>query len=164
MNLGFRHFSRIVWLCGWLRHHLLKIKECEMNDVYGRMITDANLPVQKTMLASSERTGVQLLDCGENCQGRYEVVTGNVLVACTDDYARARDYYFRETSRLSAECQTAYNVRAREAKAAGLTGYLFRDYACERITMNQALQLLKTPRGIPAESLPAFWDTGRERT
>lgn len=135
-----------------------------MNDVYGRMITDANLPVQKTMLASSERTGVQLLDCGENCQGRYEVVTGNVLVACTDDYARARDYYFRETSRLSAECQTAYNVRAREAKAAGLTGYLFRDYACERITMNQALQLLKTPRGIPAESLPAFWDTGRERT
>lgn len=135
-----------------------------MNDVYGRLITDANLPVQKTMLASSERTGVQLLDCGENCQGRYEVVTGNVLVACTDDYARARDYYFRETSRLSAECQTAYNVRAREAKAAGLTGYLFRDYACERITMNQALQLLKTPRGIPAESLPAFWDTGRERT
>lgn len=135
-----------------------------MNDVYGRMITDANLPVQKTILASSERTGVQLLDCGENCQGRYEVVTGNVLVACTDDYARARDYYFRETSRLSAECQTAYNVRAREAKAAGLTGYLFRDYACERITMNQALQLLKTPRGIPAESLPAFWDTGRERT
>lgn len=135
-----------------------------MNDVYGRMITDANLPVQKTMLASSERTGVQLLDCGENCQGRYEVVTGNVLVACTDDYARARDYYFSETSRLSAECQTAYNVRAREAKAAGLTGYLFRDYACERITMNQALQLLKTPRGIPAESLPAFWDTGRERT
>lgn len=135
-----------------------------MNDVYGRMITDANLPVKKTMLAWSERTGVQLLDCGENCQGRYEVVTGNVLVACTDDYARARDYYFRETSRLSAECQTAYNVRAREAKAAGLTGYLFRDYACERITMNQALQLLKTPRGIPAESLPAFWDTGRERT
>lgn len=135
-----------------------------MNDVYGRMITDANLPVQKTMLASSERTGVQLRDCGENCQGRYEVVTGNVLVACTDDYARARDYYFRETSRLSAECQTAYNVRAREAKAAGLIGYLFRDYACERITMNQALQLLKTPRGIPAESLPAYWDTGRERT
>jgi len=73
-----------------------------MNDVYGRIITDANLPVQKTALASSERSGVQLLDCGEGCQGRYEVVTENVLVACTDDYARAREYYFKETSRVSA--------------------------------------------------------------
>ncbi|MEN4559583.1 MULTISPECIES: hypothetical protein [Pantoea] len=135
-----------------------------MNDVYGRMITDANLPIQKTVLASSERTGVQLLDCGEDCQGRYEVIAGNVLVACTDDYARARDYYFKETSRVSAECQAAYNVRAREAKAAGLIGYLFREYACEHITMDQALQLLKTPRGIPAESLPAFWDTGMKLT
>ncbi|KKB02698.1 hypothetical protein [Pantoea anthophila] len=125
-----------------------------MNDVYGRMITDANLPVKKTVLVSSERTGVQLLDCGEDCQGRYEVITDNMLVACTDDYARARDYYFRETSRISNECQSAYNVRAREAKAAGLIGYLFREYACERITMDQALQLLNTPRGIPAEFLP----------
>lgn len=126
-----------------------------MNDVYGRMITDANLPVQKTMLASSERTGVQLLDCGEDCQGRYEVITGNVLVACTDDYARARDYYFGETSRVTTVHQTAYNVRVREAQTAGLIGYLFREYACERITMDQALQLLNTPRGIPADCLPA---------
>lgn len=126
-----------------------------MNDVYGRMITDANLPLQKTVLASSQRTGVQLLDCGADCQGRYEVITGNVLVACTDDYARARDYYFRETSRISAEHQTAYKVRVREAEAAGLIGYLFREYACERITMDQALQLLNMPRGIPAELLPA---------
>lgn len=134
-----------------------------MNDVYGRMISTGR-PIQKTVLASSERTGVQLLDCGEDCQGRYEVVTKNVLVACTDSYARAREYYFKETSRLSAECQTAYNVRAREAKAAGLIGYLFREYACEHITMEQALQLLNTPRGIPAESLPAFWDTGMKLT
>ena len=126
-----------------------------MNDVYGRMIPAASLPIQKTVLASSERTGVQLLDCGEDCQGRYEVVTENVLVACTDDYARAREYYFKETSRLSAECQTAYNVRAREGKAAGLVGYLFREYACDRITMDQALLLLNTPRGIPAELLTA---------
>lgn len=126
-----------------------------MNDVYGRMITDANLPLQKTVLASSQRTGVQLLDCGADCQGRYEVITGNVMVACTDDYARARDYYFRETSRIGAEHQTAYKVRAREAEAAGLIGYLFREYACERITMDQALQLLNMPRGIPADLLPA---------
>ncbi|MEL7698466.1 MULTISPECIES: hypothetical protein [Pantoea] len=107
-----------------------------MNDVYGRMITDANLPVEKTVLASSQRTGVQLLECGEDCQGRYEVITDNVLVACTDDYARARDYYFRETSRVSALHKTAYNMRLREAEAAGLIGYLFREYACERITMD----------------------------
>ncbi|EFM17772.1 hypothetical protein [Pantoea sp. aB] len=135
-----------------------------MNDVYGRMIPDTGLPIQKTVLASSERTGVRLLDCGEDCQGRYEVITENVLVACTDDYARAREYYFKETSRLSAECQTAYNIRAREAKAAGLIGYIFREYACNRITMDQALLLLNTPRGIPAESLPAYWDTGMKLT
>jgi len=134
-----------------------------MNDVYGRMIS-TGMPIQKTVLASSVRTGVQLLDCGEDCQGRYEVVTENVLVACTDSYARARDYYFKEASRVSVECQTAYNVRAREAKAAGLIGYLFREYAYEHITMEQALQLLNTPRGIPAESLPALWDTGMKLT
>mgnify|MGYP001046975307 CR=1 FL=1 len=126
-----------------------------MNDVYGRMITDAILPVQKTVLASSERTGVQLLDYGEDCQGRYEVITGNMLVACTDDYARARDYYFRETSRVTAVHQTAYNMRVREAQTAGLIGYLFREYACERITMDQALQWLNTPRGVPYDALPA---------
>lgn len=126
-----------------------------MNDVYGRMITDANLPVQKTVLASSERTSVQLLDCGEDCQGRYEVITGNMLVACTDDYARARDYYFRETSRVTAVHQTAYKMRVREAQTAGLIGYLFREYACERITMDQALQWLNTPRGVPYDALSA---------
>lgn len=126
-----------------------------MNDVYGRMISTGR-PIQKTVLASSERTGVQLLDCGENCQGRFEVVTKNVLVACTDSYARARDYYFKETSRLTNEYQSAYNARAREAKAAGLIGYIFREYVCNRITMDQAIMLLNTPRGIPAESLPAF--------
>ena len=125
-----------------------------MNDVYGQMIS-TGVPIQKTVLASSVRTGVQLLDCGEDCQGRYEVVTKNVLVACTDSYARARDYYFKETSRLTNECQTAYNARAREAKAAGLIGYIYREYACNRITMDQALMLLNTPRGIPAELLSA---------
>lgn len=127
-----------------------------MNDVYGRMIPTVGQPIQKTVLASSERTGVQLLDCGENCQGRFEVVTKKVLVACTDSYARARDYYFKETSRLTNEYQSAYNARAREAKAAGLIGYIFREYVCNRITMDQAIMLLNTPRGIPAESLPAF--------
>lgn len=125
-----------------------------MNDVYGRMIPTAGLPINKTIMASSERTGVQLLDCGKDCQGRYEVIANNVLVACTDDYTKARDYYFSETSRISAESQTAYNMRVKEAQATGLTGYLFQEYACERITMNQALQLLNTPRGIPAELMP----------
>lgn len=122
-----------------------------MNDVYGRMIPTAGLPIDKTVMASSERTGVQLLDCGEDCQGRYEVIANNVLVACTDDYTKARDYYFRETSRISAESQTAYNVRVREAQAASLTGYLFRESPCERMTLSEALILLKTPHGIPAE-------------
>lgn len=132
-------------------------EERKMNDVYGRMIPAAGLPIDKTVMASSERTGVQLLDCGKDCQGRYEVIANNVLVACTDDYTKARDYYFSETSRISAESQTAYNVRVREAQAAGLTGYLFRDYACERITLSEALIRLNTPRGIPASDLSVDW-------
>lgn len=134
---------------------LTEEEERKMNDVYGKMIPTAGLPIDKTVIASSERTGVQLLDCGEDCQGRYEVITENVLVACTDDYTKARDYYFSETCRISAESQTAYNVRVREAQAAGLTGYLLREYACERITLSEALILLNTPRGIPAELMPA---------
>lgn len=132
-------------------------EERKMNDVYGRMIPAAGLPIDKTVMASSERTGVQLLDCGKDCQGRYEVIANNVLVACTDDYTKARDYYFSETSRISAESQTAYNVRVREAQAAGLTGYLFRDYACERMTLSEALIRLNTPRGIPASDLSVDW-------
>ena len=50
---------------------LTEEEERKMNDVYGRMIPTAGLLIDKTVMASSERTGVQLLNYGEDCQGRY---------------------------------------------------------------------------------------------
>lgn len=126
-----------------------------MKNLFGNVVPVSGLPVDKTVLASSGKSGVQLLDCGEECQGRYEVVSQGVLVACTDNYAKASDYYFKESARISAESQASYNAKVREAESAGLSGYRVRDYANDRITLSDALAQQNTPRGIPAEFLPA---------
>jgi len=126
-----------------------------MKTIFGKVIPANGLPIDKTVLASSGKSGVQLLDCGEEFQGRYEVVSQSVLVACTDSYAKASDFYFKESARVSAESQASYNAKVREAESAGLSGYRVRDYANDRITLKDALAQQNTPLGIPAEFLPA---------
>jgi len=126
-----------------------------MKNIFGNAVPAHGLPVDKTVLASSGKTGVQLLDCGEKFQGRYEVIAKGVLVACTDSYAKASEYYFKESARVSAESQASYNAKVREAESAGLSGYRVRDYANDRITLKDALAQQNTPLGIPAEFLPA---------
>lgn len=113
-----------------------------------------SLPIDKTVLASSPKTAVQLLDCGEGYQGRYEVVVLNVLVACTDDYAGARGYYFKEASRIRSEQQAVYNARYSEAQAAGVDGWRAQQYAAGSMTLEAAIESQHTPCGIPAEELP----------
>nr|WP_314431740.1 hypothetical protein [uncultured Pantoea sp.] len=126
-----------------------------MKTIFGKVIPANGLPIDKTVLASSGKSGVQLLDCGEEFQGRYEVVSQGVLVACTDSYAKAGDFYFKESARVSAESQASYNAKVREAESAGLSRYRVRDYANDRITLKDALAQQNTPLGIPAEFLPA---------
>ena len=122
-----------------------------MKNLFGNVVPMSGLPVDKTVLASSGKSGVQLLDCGEECQGRYEVVSQGVLVACTDNYAKASDYYFKESARISAESQASYNAKVREAESAGLSGYRVRDYANDRITLKDALTQQNTPISLPAK-------------
>lgn len=126
-----------------------------MKNIFGNAVPAHGLPVDKTVLASSGKAGVQLLDCGEQFQGRYEVIAKGMLVACTDSYAKASDYYFKESARISAESQASYKAKVREAESAGLSGYRVRDYANDRITLKDALAQQNTPLGIPAEFLPA---------
>jgi len=126
-----------------------------MKNLFGNVVPMSGLPVDKTVLASSGKSGVQLLDCGEEFQGRYEVVSQGVLVACTDNYAKASGYYFKESARISAENQASYNAKVREAASAGLSGYRVRDYANDRITLDDALAQQNTPHGIPVELLSA---------
>lgn len=115
---------------------------------------DTGLPIDKTVLATSIKAGVQLLDCGEGHEGRYEVVVQNVLAACTDDYPGARAYYFKEASRIRAEQKAAYNALYKQANAAGIDGWLAQSYAEGRMTLEAALEAHNTPRGIPVEELP----------
>jgi len=126
-----------------------------MKNIFGNAVPAHGLPVDKTVLASSGKAGVQLLDCGEQFQGRYEVIAKGMLVACTDSYAKASDYYFKESARVSAESQASYNAKVKEAESAGLSGYRVRDYANDRITLKDALAQQNTPLGIPVEFLPA---------
>ncbi|MDT0178214.1 hypothetical protein Q9R34_19505 [Enterobacter sp. BRE11] len=124
-----------------------------MNDIFGRNVA-TELAIDKTVLAYSDRKGVQLLDCGEEHVGRYEVVVKDVLVACTDSYKKARTYYFREMERISTESQATFNAKLREAESAGLSGYLIREYAIGRITLAEGLKRQNTPCGIPIEEMP----------
>ena len=117
-----------------------------MKNIFGNVVPANGLPIDKTVLASSGKSGVQLLDCGEEFQGRYEVVSQGVLVACTDNYAKASEYYFKESARISAESQASYNAKVREAESAGL-----RDYANDRITLKDALTQQNTPISLPAK-------------
>lgn len=128
-----------------------------MGKFLGRKALPGQLAIDKAVLASSAKSGVKLLDCGEGHQGRYEVEAHGKLVACTDDYARARSYYFKETSRIRDEQKLAYNARLNEARESGLSGFWAQLVAEGCKTIAEALDAQRNACngfGIPAAELP----------
>lgn len=112
------------------------------------------LPIDKTVLAESSKTDTQLLDCGEGTEGRYEVISQGVLIACTDDYTVASNHYFKASAAVASERAAVFNERLNEARKAGLISYLAHDVATGSLTLESALEEARKPKGIPVDELP----------
>lgn len=126
-----------------------------MKNYFGKEAVLKTLPIEKTILAQSVKTHTQLLDVGEGFDGRYEVVAKGVLVCCTNDYTKARSYYFSESGRISGEQAKEFAAKLKEGQKAGLGWYLARDYAMGVYTLEAALIEFSKPKGIPLNELPS---------